>query len=260
MKRVLTFLALALAGGAVYLGFFRRTDNGSDFSGPGTVEAAEAALGFQSVGRIVFIGPREGDSVKKGQELARLDRDELEARRTQAQWHLAAERAVLEDIESGRARGTAPPAAAQRGIIAKAEAALRQADSDLRNAAIKAPFDGVVTVRARDPGAIVTAGAPVLSIVDLSDRWIRIFIAADQIGSVRIGQLATIKSDEHPDKTYGGTVSFIANQGESIPRTAQAAEEPAKLVYAVKVRITGDATADLKPGMAANVRLVTNSQ
>ena len=54
--------------------------------------------------RIAFIGPREGDSVKAGEELARLDREELEARRTQAQWQLAAARATLEDLEAGAGR------------------------------------------------------------------------------------------------------------------------------------------------------------
>ena len=77
---------------------------------------------------------------------------------------------------------------------------------------------------------------------------------------MRLGQLATIKSDTYPEKTYGGTVSFIASQAEFTPRNVQTAEERVKLVYAVKVRITGDATIDLKPGMPADVQLVTNSQ
>jgi HlyD family secretion protein len=51
-------------------------------------------------------------------------------------------------------------------------------------------------------------------------------------------------------------VSFIASQAEFTPRNVQTTEERVKLVYAVKVRITGDtATYDLKPGMPADVQL-----
>lgn len=328
MKRVVIILVLALAGGAAYMKFFRDADRGSDYAGSGTVEATEAALGFQAAGRIEFIGPREGDSVKAGEELARLDREELEARRTQAQWQLAAARATLEDLEAGSGREERESArealrsaeerladakrdferaqrlfqggaisqeahdkaklafdvatsqrnqaqtaveqaersprpqrvTMQRAVIAQAEAALRQADAALKNAAIKAPFSGVIAVRDREPGETVAPGAPVLTVVDLNERWIRIYIREDQIGAVRIGQLATIKSDTYPEKTYAGTVSFIANQAEFTPRNVQTAEERVKLVYAVKVRITGDATIDLKPGMPADVQLVTNSQ
>jgi HlyD family secretion protein len=255
MKRVI-ILVLALAAGTAYL-LFGTPDRGSSYAGSGTVEATEAALGFETGGRIVFIGPREGDSVKKGQELARLDRDELEARRTQAEWHLATMRSTLEDLQTGR--GSPDRVTTQRALVTKAEAALRRAEAAFRNSAIKAPFDGVVTVRSHDTGEVITVGAPVLSIVDLTDRWIRIYIGVDQIGAVRLGQLATIKSDAHPGKTYGGTVSFIATRADTTPRTSQVAAEPAKLVYAVKVRITGDATVDLRPGMPVDVQLVTNS-
>lgn len=328
MKRILIILVLAVAGALAYTKFIRNKDRGSDFAGSGTVEATEAALGFQAAGRIVFIGPREGDSVKAGDELARLDREELEARQTQAKWALAAAKAGLDDIEAGlgreeregarealksatekladaqrdfdraqrllqggaisqeafdkaklaldvatsqrnqaqtnvdQAERSARPqrVSMQRAVIAQAEAALQQADAALKNAAIKAPFSGVVAVRDREPGETVAPGAPVLTIVDLNDRWIRIYIREDQIGAVRLGQLATIKSDTYPDKTYGGTVAFIASQAEFTPRNVQTSEERVKLVYAVKVRITGDATRDLKPGMPADVQLVANSQ
>ena len=145
--------------------------------------------------------------------------------------------------------------AAQRAMVQQAQASVRQADAALANAVITSPLDGVVTVRQREPGETVGAGAPVLTVINLSDRWVRIYIREDAIGAVRLGGTATITADAYRGKTYSGVVSFISSQAEFTPRNVQTAEERVKLVYAVKVRVTGDAGNDLKPGMPADVRL-----
>jgi HlyD family secretion protein len=95
----------------------------------------------------------------------------------------------------------------------------------------------------------------VLTIMNPDDRWVRIYVAEDRIGAVHVGQAAQITADTYPDKRYGGQVSFVASQAEFTPRNVQTREERVKLVYAVKVRITQDATHDLKPGVPADVRL-----
>ncbi|MFI5213381.1 MAG: HlyD family secretion protein [Gemmatimonadales bacterium] len=144
---------------------------------------------------------------------------------------------------------------AQRALVAQAEAALAQLDAMLANAVIRAPFDGVVTVKGREMGETVPAGAPVVTIVDLSDRWVRIYIPEDQIGAVRLGQNAEITADTYPGKRYAGQVSFVASEAEFTPRNVQTREERVKLVYAVKVQIAQDPTIDLKPGVPADVKL-----
>jgi HlyD family secretion protein len=143
----------------------------------------------------------------------------------------------------------------QRAVVAQAEAVLRQADAALANAVIRAPFDGVVTVRDREPGETVGPGAPVLTVMNLKDRWVRIYIREDRIGAVHVGQSASISADTYPDKRYAGDVAFIASEAEFTPRNVQTTEERVKLVYAVKVRVTGDSTFELKPGMPADVSL-----
>jgi len=307
----------------IYFTVMRSDVDRDSMAASGTVEATDAALGFQLAGRIERIVPREGDAVVAGQELAFLDRTELEARRAQAQAQLDAARAVLSEMQAGarseelsQAREFARAAservadarrdhdrtqrlhqggavsqevldkvklaleiaiaqnaqaedqlklvqagprterlAAQRAVVAAADAGIRQADAALAYAVIKAPFEGRVTVRDREPGEMVAAGAPVLTLVDLNDRWIRIYIPENRIGAVRLGQAAEIGADTYPSKRYAGEVSFIASTAEFTPRNVQTAEERVKLVYAVKVRITGDPGIDLKPGMPADVSL-----
>jgi len=328
VKRVAPIaLGMAAAGGLLY---FLVRPGGSDreLFASGTVEATDAALGFQVAGRIDRVIPREGDLVKAGDTLGWLDQTEQQARLVQAREQLAAARAVLRELETGsrveelaQAQAAARAAedrlddaqrdfertqrllqggaasqeafdksklaldiarsqrdqaaeqlklvqtgprqervAAQRAAVAQSEAAVAQVEAAISNAVIRAPFDGVVTVRDREPGETVAAGAPVLTLTNLSDRWVRIYIREDRIGAVRIGQPATISSDTYRNKTYPGEVAFIASEAEFTPRNVQTTEERVKLVYAVKVRIAGDPSNELKPGMPADVRLDMTGQ
>jgi hypothetical protein len=76
---------------------------------------------------------------------------------------------------------------------------------------------------------------------------------------VTIGQPAVITSDTYPDREYRGRVVFIAEEAEFTPRNVQTKEDRVKLVYAVRVEITGDADHILKPGTPADVRLVSEA-
>jgi HlyD family secretion protein len=144
---------------------------------------------------------------------------------------------------------------ARRAQAAQAEAAVATMDAILANMTVRAPFNGIVTVRHREPGEIVAAGAPILTVMNPDDQWVKIYVPETRIGAVRIGQPATITTDTFPNKPYRGAVVFIASEAEFTPKTVQTSQERVKLVYAVKVRVTDDPTRDLKPGMPADVRL-----
>ncbi len=160
--------------------------------------------------------------------------------------------------EQARLVGTGPRPeriAAARAALQQASAALAAADAQLANLSLRAPFDGVVSVKHREAGEVVAPGAPLLTLTNLSDRWVRIYVPENRLAAVRLGGTATITSDTWPDKRYGGTIAFIAPEAEFTPKSVQTAEERVKLVYAVKVRISGDPARDLKPGMPADVQL-----
>lgn len=144
---------------------------------------------------------------------------------------------------------------AQRAQVAQAEGARRAVEAALANAAILAPFDGVVTVRHREPGETVAPGVAVLTLMNPEDRWVRIYVQETRVGAVALGAAATIMSDTYPGREYAGDVRFIASEAEFTPKSVQTTEERVKLVFAVKVQITGDTARELKPGMPADVRL-----
>ena len=327
MRRRIAVTAVALlAIAAVTWTVLRNGSDPSEIDASGTVEATDADLGFNAPGRIGEITVREGDEVRRGALLARLQAPELEARKAATEAQLEAARAALAELEAGarseeiaqaraavraaeqqredarrdlrrarvlhdggaisqealdkaetraevaeasleqarerlRALETGPRQErirAQRAAVAAAEASVRQADAALENAVVEAPFDGRITTRHRDPGETVQPGQPVVTLLDPDDRWVRIYVAEDRIGAVRIGEPAVITSDTYPDREYEGRVVFIAREAEFTPRNVQTREDRVKLVYAVRVEITGDPDYVLKPGTPADVRLVSD--
>src|SRR5512135_579578 len=102
-SKILVPAALALVALALVLRFavFRGGRDASVIAASGSVEATEAQLGFQLPGRIDTVAVDEGDRVKAGAVLARLDRTELDARRAQAAAQLGAARALLTELEAG---------------------------------------------------------------------------------------------------------------------------------------------------------------
>jgi HlyD family secretion protein len=328
-KRILIGVAVLAAVAVVaFLAFRGGDDSDNALTASGTVEATEADLGFQVGGRVASVNVREGDAVTAGQELARLDMAELEARRAAAEAQVQAAQALLAELRRGsraaeRGAATASVTAAaerleeaqreynraralydggaisrqtrdqaetalgvaraqheqlrqqsalvaegpraeritaQEAVVQQARAAVAQVTAALDNAVIRAPFAGTVSVRHREAGEAVSPGLPVVTVMNNADRWVRIYIPENRIGSVHIGSPATITSDTDPDRAYHGRVSFIAGEAEFTPRNVQTTEERVKLVYAVKVAITDDTRGDLKPGMPADVRLTPASQ
>ena len=144
--------------------------------------------------------------------------------------------------------------AAQRAALAQAMASVERIDAQLEQTMLEAPFSGTVTVRHREPGEALSPGNPVLTIRNFDDRWVRIYVPGDEVGNLSLGQAATITADANPERKYTGTISYIASVAEFTPRNVQSTKDRVKLVYEVRVRITGDATVDLKPGLPADLR------
>jgi len=150
--------------------------------------------------------------------------------------------------------------AAQRAQLGTAQAAREAARAQLANTTLRAPFDGVVTVRHHEPGEIVAAGSAVFSLMNPDDRWVRIYVSESRVGAVRTGQKVGITCDTFKGRRYDGEVVYISSEAEFTPKNVQTQEERVKLVYAVKVRVADDPRFDLKPGMPADVRLEPQAQ
>lgn len=144
--------------------------------------------------------------------------------------------------------------------IAEAEAAVRAAEATLDavqqqidELAIRAPLPSVVEAVELEPGDLVAANAPAVSLVELDELWVRAYVPEDEL-DLRIGQQVEVSVDSYPDRRFAGRISFIARQGEFTPRNVQTPEERSEQVFRIKVLLV-DGLDLLRPGMVADVWL-----
>jgi HlyD family secretion protein len=155
---------------------------------------------------------------------------------------------------------------AAQGALSQAEAAAEQAqksveqaqanldllDAQMEKLTIYAPMDGVVLARNADPGEFVQPGASAITMANLGDLTITVYVPEDRYGEVSLGQEVNVTVDSFPGKTFTAVVSYIADQAEFTPRNVQTVEGRSATVYAVKLKVS-DPEAVLKLGMPADV-------
>ena len=117
-----------------------------------------------------------------------------------------------------------------------------------------APKTGVVTVRQAELGEVMQPGAPVVTIADVDHLWLRGYVSETDLGRVRWGQPAAVKTDTYPGKKYKGRVSFISSVAEFTPKSVETHKERVTLVYRIKIDLDNP-NRELKPGMPADAEI-----
>ncbi len=146
--------------------------------------------------------------------------------------------------------GTVPADATGTALLQyeQAQQAVQTAQANLDELTLTAPFDGTITQSTATVGSVVSAGTQAFRIDNLSSLVVAVSVTEVDINSIKAGQAATITFNAIPNKTYKGTViqSSLAGTVGSNSTT-----------FTVSVQIT-NADALIKPGMAANVTIITN--
>ncbi len=119
---------------------------------------------------------------------------------------------------------------------------------------LRAPVAGVVLVRQAELGEVVSPGTPVVTMADLKNIWMRGYIAETDLGRVKWGQSAVVRTDSYPGKAYHGRVSFISSEAEFTPKSVETHRERVTLVYRIKVEVE-NSRHELKPGMPADATI-----
>ncbi len=142
--------------------------------------------------------------------------------------------------------------------MAKAEinaisAQIALTDDRIKKSIITSPIEGTVMVKYAETGELAVQGRTLFKVADINNIYLRAYITASQITSLKIGQKVKVYADqgESGRKEYEGTVSWISDKAEFTPKTIQTRDERANLVYAVKVMVTNDGY--IKRGMYGEV-------
>lgn len=135
---------------------------------------------------------------------------------------------------------------------AEAEAALSEAQSRVDDLTITAPSRGTIVARFADAGEVVSAGSPLMDLVDLDRLYLQVYVPEPNIGQIRLGLPAKIYTDAFPDQPFDATVKYISSQAEFTPKEVQTKDERVKLVYAVRLYLDENPDHRLTPGLPAD--------
>ncbi|MES2884664.1 MAG: efflux RND transporter periplasmic adaptor subunit [Pseudomonadota bacterium] len=238
-------------------------------------------VGSQVSGRIQALSADFNSTVKKGQVIARLDRQLFEAGVEQARANLAAaqgnltraraeaadaerqarradelhEQKLVSQAERDTVRSNAESAqagvAAAEGLVAQARAALSQARINLDYTVITSPTNGTVISRNVDVGQTVAASlaAPILFVIaeDLRKMQVHTSVAESDVGKLKEGMPVVFRVDAYPGEGFSGELTQIRNA----PQLAQ------NVVTYDAVLNVDNTDLRLKPGMTANVSFIT---
>lgn len=186
----------------------------------------EFPLSFKIGGVVADVFVREGDVVRAGQTLARLDLREIDAQVSRARSAVAKAERDLARVTALHADSLAPLAQLQDATTAieLARADLQTASVNRRYATVVAPGAGRVLRRSADPGQTLAAGAPVVVVGGSTGGMVlRVGLADRDVVRVRIGSPATVRLDAFPDRVRSGRVRQIA--GAANPGTGSYAVE-----------------------------------
>jgi len=138
--------------------------------------------------------------------------------------------------------------------IKTAEANLALLDTQMKKLTVYAPMDGVVLTRNVEPGEFIQPGAVALTLANLNELTITVYVPDPRLNEIKLGQEATVTIDvsDGESPTFDAEVIHIADQAEFTPRNVQTVEGRSSTVFAVKLKVT-NSEGKLKIGMPADV-------
>jgi len=161
--------------------------------------------------------------------------------------HLADQKLITEqEVDLARSRLNSERAGLNAALasVRQAEAAMKAAEaaiesiqSDLDDTILKAPTSGRVLYRLAEPGEVLPVGGKVLTLIDISDIYMTVFLPTAHAGRVTIGSEARILLDARPEVVLPAQVSFISPEAQFTPKEVETQSERHKLMFRMKVRL-----------------------
>jgi HlyD family secretion protein len=146
---------------------------------------------------------------------------------------------------------------AASATLLAAQARLAAAQTNLDATHLRAPSDGVVISRVREPGAIVSPADIVYVIALARPVVVRAYVAETQLGRIHPGMEVTVSSDRSPRQPATGHIGFISPEAEFTPKSVETPELRTDLVYRLRI-VVDDPGPDLRQGMPVTVQITTD--
>ena len=245
---VLVLVLVAAGVGGYFWWRSQQTTQSSALTATGAVESTEYQIASAIAGRVTTVTVGEGDRVKAGAVLAKLDSAAMRLQVEQAAEGVTAAKAAVTQAND---TGTDADVAAAKARLAQAKAGVKLAQVQLGYATVTAPHAGVVVAVAANAGQNASPGKTIVTLTDTTDLFVRVFVPETRIGDVKLGRSVKVTTDS-ASSAYTGHVDFIASQSEFTPNNVETKDQRVKLVYEVRIRII-DTSGTLKAGMPVDV-------
>lgn len=157
-------------------------------------------------------------------------------------------------LQKQREQATAQLAAAQADVKRTA-AQQEEISARIADLTITSPINGIVVTRTVEPGEVIAAGTTILSVIDLSDVYLRGYIPEGRLGEVRVGQPAHVFLDSDPNQPLDATVDAIDTEASFTPENIYFQSDRVTQVFGLKLGIENP-NGYAKPGMPADGEII----
>jgi HlyD family secretion protein len=164
---------------------------------------------------------------------------------------VAVAQATLDELKAGP---TPEQVAVAQAKVDQAESAVSALRTQISKMALHSPIAGIVTSCSTHSGEAAVAGAILLTVANLDEVRLTLYVPEDELGRVFLGQEAEVQVDSFPGQVFTGTVAYISPQAEFTPKNVQTEKERINMVFAVRVHLPNPDHL-LKPGMPADAVL-----
>lgn len=218
-RRVLAVLAIAATVGLLV--WFRWLPSATEggVQAVGTLEATEITVAAEVAARVTEVHANEGQPVKAGDVLVRLD----------------------DSVPQLQSKVADP---LNQQVL----------QLQLTKYTLRAPVDGVVLRRAVQPGEVAVPGAPLLTLSQGQRLDLTLYVLQRDLGRIQVGQRVLLEAEALPGEPFIGEIASVSNKAEFTPRNAQTPKDRLNLVFAVKVYVDG-ADSRIKSGMSVTARI-----
>ena len=202
-------------------------------------------------GQVIALLKEEGDPVRVGTIMARLDADaaQISVAQREVAHQEAKQRYEREDALFQRNLGSKQSYENAKTQFESSKAQLEQAKLDLSYTAIRSPIEGIMTLRNIEVGNMVTNNQVVASVAKFDPLLARIQVTEKDFGKITVGQTARITVEAAPEREFTGTVKMISP-----------VVDPESGTVKVTVEIPRTDASLLRPGMFASVYIITETR
>jgi HlyD family secretion protein len=173
-------------------------------------------------------------NASKEKAVSRQDVDEKRRQRDVARAKLNFEQASLLLAEKGP---RSEDVAEAEALLLAQRRGLDQLRNQLGDAELRSPIRAVVNNRLMEPGEMASPQRAVFSLAVSSPKWVRAYVSEHDLGRVRHGMNAVVRTDSHPSEGIAGTLGFISSVAEFTPKTVETPELRTSLVYEVRIYV-----------------------